>query len=435
MRSSADYFNEHEISTHREIQGADPNAISATQSIAGADNVELVNSPTQAGQVPTPSTWLKWYNAFKQVLPIYLAIHLAFFILTYFASLFSLKNFSSQSLPISTLLDSWERWDSGHFVIIATKGYDVAWRTAFFPLFPLLERALALFTHDPFVAGLIIANLAGLVMLVVLYRLVQEDFDHERAYRTVLYFSVFPTAFFFAAGYNESLYLCLTLLSFYHLRHGHWWLAGIFGFLASLTRSVGLLLLLPFLYEYLRQHHFKLRTIRFDIVSSICIPAGLGIFALYCYLRFHDPLAFSHAQTIWLHQLHGPWHGLIDSFLIITQRGILSFDSIHNVIDLSAGLLMLILVTLCFVGPWKFSRNLWAYALYAAIIYLFSLFFPQAGGFPLASLSRYVLEIFPAFIVLAAICKKQQFNLYYLTLSGAILSLMLLQFLTGGWIV
>jgi hypothetical protein len=37
--------------------------------------------------------------------------------------------------------------------------------------------------------------------------------------------------------------------------------------------------------------------------------------------------------------------------------------------------------------------------------------------------------------VLAAIGKKQQFNLYYLTLSGAILSFMLLQFLTGGWIV
>jgi Gpi18-like mannosyltransferase len=434
MGSSADY-NENEIPASTQTQGAHPNGVSATQSIADSDHVEVDISPTQTRQAPRPFRWLKWYNAFKQVLPIYLAIHLAFLILTYLATLFSFPNFSPKALPLSSLWHSWYRWDSGHFTHIATYGYDAAWRTAFFPLFPLLERSLAFLTYDEFVAGLIVANLAGLVMLVVLFRLVQEDFDSEQAYRTVLYLSVFPTAFFFAAAYNESLFLCLALLSFYHMRHGHWWLAGMFGFLASLTRSAGLLLLVPFLYEYLRQHDFKIKTIRFDIISSIIIPAGLGIFTLYCYFQFHDLLAFSHSQAVWHHELHGPWHGLIDSFVAIIRHAILSFDSMHNVIDLSAGLLMLILVFLCFIGPWKFSRDRWAYALYATITYLFSLLFPLAGGFPLASVPRYMLEIFPAFIVLAAIGKKKQFNLYYLTLSGAVLSFMLFQFLTGGWIV
>ena len=113
----------------------------------------------------------------------------------------------------------------------------------------------------------------------------------------------------------------------------------------------------------------------------------------------------------------------------------LSFDSIHNVIDLSAGLLMLMAVVLCFIGPWKFSREHWIYGIYAAGFYLFLLLFPSDGTFPLQSLSRLVLEIFPAFIVLAAIGKYRQFNLYYLTLSGAMLCFMLLQFLTGYWIV
>jgi Mannosyltransferase (PIG-V) len=434
MGSSADY-NENEIPASTQTQGAHLNGVSATQSIADSDHVEVDISPTQTRQAPRPFPWLKWYNAFKQVLPIYLAIHLAFLILTYLASLFSFPNFSQKALPLTSLWHSWYRWDSGHFTHIATYGYDAAWRTAFFPLLPLLERVLAFLTNDPFVAGLIIANLAGLVMLVVLFRLVEEDYDFEKAYRTVLYLSVFPTAFFFAAAYNESLFLCLAVLSFYHMRHGHWWLAGMFGFLASLTRSVGLLLLVPFYYEYLRQHDFKLRTIRFDIISSISIPGGLVIFTLYCYFQFHDLLAFSHSQAVWHHELHGPWHGFIDSFMAIIRHSILSFDSIHNVIDLSADLLILILIFLCFVGPWKFSRDRWSYGLYAAITYLFSLLFPLAGGFPLASVPRYMLEIFPVFIVLAAIGKKQQFNLYYLTLSGALLFFMLLQFLTGGWIV
>jgi Gpi18-like mannosyltransferase len=390
---------------------------------------------TDSGIISKRSTWL---SALKSILPIYIATHVAFLILTYLATLFAFipKNFSLYSLSLSTLVESWDRWDSNHFVEIATKGYDVAYRTAFFPLYPMLESGLAYLIHSPFVAGLIISNLAGLGMLAVLYRLVEEDFDSKRAYCTVLYFAVFPTAFFFAAAYNESLFLLFTLLSFYHIRRGHWWWAGLFGFLASLTRSAGLFLLLPFLYEYLCQHSFKLKRIRFDIISGAAIPMGLGIFALYCYIRFHDPLAFSHAQQSgWLRDMHGPWHGLLDSFLMIIYRGILSFDSIHNVIDLSAGLLMLVLMILCFVGPWKFPRELWAYGFYAASMYLFFLLFPVAGGFPLAALSRYVLELFPVFIVLATMGKGQQFNLYYLTFSGSILVFMLLQFLTGYWII
>ncbi len=373
-----------------------------------------------------------WYAVLKRVLPVYIAVHLAFLILTYLATLFILPNYSPRSLGLYTLLHSWFRWDSGHFVLIATQGYTPWWETAFFPLYPLLERAGALLTHDPFVAGLIVSNAVGLVMLVVLYRLVEEDFDEECASRTVLYLSVFPTAFFFAAGYNESLFLCLVLLSFYQMRHGRWWLAGLFGLLASLTRSAGLLLLVPFCYEYLRQHYFKLEKIRLDAISALLIPAGIGIFAGYCAFQFHDPLAFVHAQGVWRRSLRFPWHGAKEAVTFITTHSVLSFSSIHNMIDLSAVLLMLILVILCF---WKFPRHLWAYSIYAATTYLFFLLVPSTGDHPLESFSRLALEVFPAFIVLAIFGKKQQFHLYYLVLSLSVLSFMLLLFLTGHWIV
>ena len=123
--------------------------------------------------------------------------------------------------------------------------------------------------------------------------------------------------------------------------------------------------------------------------------------------------------------------------MVILNRSVLSFDSIHNVIDLSACLFILALVVLCFVGPWKFPRVYRVYALYAVLIYIYSVIFPLdvTSNTPLAAFSRYMLEVFPAFIVLAAIGKKQWFNLYYLVLSVSILSFMLLQFLTGRWII
>ena len=379
--------------------------------------------------------WRGWLAALQSVFPIYLATHLALLMLTYVAALFSIGNFSAKSLPLSTLWLSWYRWDSGHFTDIATRGYTAAWRTAFFPSFPWLEHVLAYLTGNPFIAGLIISNMAGLLMLAVFYRLVLEDFDRAQAWNAVLYIAVFPTAFFFAAAYNESLFLLFTLFAFYYMRRGSWWLAGMFGLLASLTRSAGICLVLPFCDEYLRQHHFSLQKLRLDVLACAGAPAGIGLFALYCSVRFHDPLAFSHAQSVWNRSMHGPWHGLIDAVVTILHRPVLSFDGIHNVIDLSACFFILALVMLAFVGPWKFSGAYRVYGLYAALIYLFSLIFPISSGVPLGAFSRYMLEVFPAFIVLAAIGKKQQVNLYYLMLSIPLLTFLLLQFLTGHWVI
>jgi hypothetical protein len=105
------------------------------------------------------------------------------------------------------------------------------------------------------------------------------------------------------------------------------------------------------------------------------------------------------------------------------------------VIYLSTCLFILALVILAFIGPWKFSDTQRVYGLYAALIYLFSLIFPISSGVPLGAFSRYMLEVFPAFIVLAAIGKKQQVNLYYLLLSIPLLTFLLLQFLTGHWVI
>lgn len=411
-----------------------PQLLIATTTVATSTDT----LPQSSGAVPVEHFWTRWYLALKSILPVYISTHSAFFILTYLATLFIVGNFSPEILKVSMLVHFWTGWDTGQFTYIANHGYDAAWRTAFFPLFPLLESLPLLLTHHahPILMGFLIASLADLGTLVVFYRLIEQDFDQERAYRAVLYLSLFPTAFFLVAAYNESLFLFLALFSFYHMRQGQWWLAGLCGLLAGLTRSVGFLLLIPFCYEYLRQHDFKLKALRFDALCGLFIPAALVLFACYCSIRFHDFLAFSHAESAgWKRQLQFPWVGLQNAWNVISLGRILSFDSMHNVIDTSALLLMLLLVVCCFVGPWKFSRSQRSYALYAAVLYLFLLLFPSAGTFPLQSLSRLVLEIFPAFVILAAMGKSKQFHLYYLVISAAILSFMLLQFLTGRWIV
>lgn len=83
-----------------------------------------------------------------------------------------------------------------------------------------------------------------------------------------------------------------------------------------------------------------------------------------------------------------------------------------------------------------YERNCcWAYPLYGLAIFLLVIPVPERGGFPIASLSRYMLEAFPAFVVLAAIGERRNFNIYYLAIYLPLLAFWLLQWLTGAWIV
>lgn len=381
--------------------------------------------------------WRKWYEAFKQIFPIYAAVHLAFVTISCLAFIFINGDFSPKQPRVYMLWQIWHHFDTGYYIDIATGGYTDAWRTAFFPLYPILERGVMILTGgDAFIAGLVISDVACLVMLAVLYQLVSEDFDHEQALRTVLYLSVFPTAFFFAAAYTESLFLCLTLLSFYQMRHGRWWLAGIFGFCASLTRSEGVLLLLPFGYEYLRQCQFNLKNVRFPVVSAALIPAAVGVFSFYCYKRYGDWLAFTHAEAHWGRQWAAPWWAIEHSILAVKHSNLLSYQSLHNLLDLVPTLLILALIVLSIAGPWRFPRTHWSYIAYAAVVYLFIQMVPiNWATYPLMSFGRYMLVIFPAFIVLAKLGKYRIIHLCYLFISGSALFCLLTLYLIGRLVV
>jgi hypothetical protein len=103
--------------------------------------------------------------------------------------------------------------------------------------------------------------------------------------------------------------------------------------------------------------------------------------------------------------------------------------------DLIPGIFILIVLVLSFVGPWKLRREHWAYPFYGIAIFLLVIVVPSGGSTPIASFTRYMLEVFPAFVVLAAIGERRNFNLYYLSISLPILAFWLLQWLTGEWTV
>lgn len=143
----------------------------------------------------------------------------------------------------------WANWDGGHFRGIAENGY-LSFQVVFFPLYPLLIKALMLIRIPSLWGGLLISNLSIIGALFYLYKLVEIDFDKLSAKKAVFIALSFPTAFYFGAVYSESLFLLLVVAAFYCSRKKLWFLAFTLAGLATVTRLGGVVALLALAIEY-----------------------------------------------------------------------------------------------------------------------------------------------------------------------------------------
>ena len=142
-------------------------------------------------------------------------------------------------------IDATERQDAVWYLRLAGQGWSTDDASAaFFPLYPLTVRAVAwVLPGDDLLAGLVVSNLAFLGALLALFASTAEAFGDRVARRAIVVAAIFPTSFFFLAPYSESLFLLLSILAFREARHDRWGRVAVFGALAALTRSVGILLI------------------------------------------------------------------------------------------------------------------------------------------------------------------------------------------------
>ena len=122
----------------------------------------------------------------------------------------------------------------------------------------------------------------------------------------MIYLAIGPLSFFFQAVYTESLFLLLSLACFVFAREGRWRLAGVMGLLATLTRSTGVLLLIPLAYYYYERRGWKLRKTDSHVANLLMVVEGLLVWMTYLALAFGKPLAFSTAQAQWERGIGAP---------------------------------------------------------------------------------------------------------------------------------
>jgi hypothetical protein len=294
----------------------------------------------------------------------------------------------------------------------------------FFPFYPFLIKLFALIFRDYMLSALVVSNLAYVFAALYLYRLVLLDYPKEVAIRAVFYFSIFPTAYFLHAGYTESLFITLTIASFFYARKEKWLLSSLLGMLACSTRITGLTLLPALLVEYLFQREFKIKNIKKDVLWLAIIPIGFVAYLIINYMTYDDPLKFLEIQKgHWRKTLALPLEGFLTalkSFMVLhgyPARGILQGGA--ELIFGVFGFLLTIFVIIRF----RIS-----YGVYMLLTWLII-----TSTSLRASIPRYTLSLFPLFIPLSLFGQREEVNYFVTFVSLLFFVLFLCLFIEGQW--
>ncbi|OLE02568.1 MAG: hypothetical protein AUG82_08205 [Ktedonobacter sp. 13_1_20CM_4_53_11] len=374
----------------------------------------------------------------RDIIWLFVATRLILVMVTYVGYiLLTAPKYSSNPVDIVGILASWNHWDAANYVRIAQFGYQTPYDVAFFPLFPLLITAFAhiLGSWSYLLVGTTISNAALLGALFVIYQLAVEAGGEQVAQRTLLYLCIFPTAFYFFAPYNESLFLLLTASTFLAMRQQRWWLAGLLGLLAALTRSAGILLVVPYMVELWTTRESitaSRQNMLFRVLPILLIPLGTALYAIYCWHISGNPLDFIAVQSHWGRHTTWPWQGIWQSLTeIFWYQPFGSFNEVHNLLDLSATLAF---IALAIVGKNKLRAS---YSFWMGLALLYMILSPATVALdPLESNQRFVLEMFPAFITLSMLgIKHPRLHQAIMLAFPSLLATLSILFIMNRWMV
>ncbi len=291
-------------------------------------------------------------------------------------------------------------FDGEHYLAIAQNGYQPL-EYFFFPLFTIAIRFFSLAKDQVTLVwtGLIISNLLFLFALIGIYKLVEIDYKENVAKLTLILMLFFPTSFYFATYYTESLFLILVVWAFYLARRGNFLVASILAAFASAARVVGVVLLPVLLIEYFLKSKNKNLFVAAETI--LISPLGLVVYLYFLLKQTGDPLIFLHQVSIFGEQRSSTLILLPQViyryvFKILPHVTYYYFPNVFTTyLEFIIGILFLALII---YGFWKLRIS---YSIYALLVYLVP---TLAGSF--SSMPRYVLVVFPVFILVALFLSK-----------------------------
>jgi hypothetical protein len=294
----------------------------------------------------------------------------------------------------------WLQWDAWWYVAIAEHGYTYRpghmSAVAFFPVYPLLVRALAATLPGGVpVIAMVVTAVCGLVTLLLFHRWCSRRLSSPAALLAVTALAFYPYAWFlYGTGYSDAFFLVLVMSAFLSLEADRPVLAGLFGALATATRPTGVVLVIGLIAVVLDRRGLlarkavrsRIRGADFGVLLSI---AGLATWCTWLALRFGNPFAFIETEGArgW-NQSPGPRTWLKSAF----------FEHLHAAPRVWVPLVVQAILCLAFVAAVpavcrRFGRGYGIYVLATAVI-------PAISTSDFMGVGRYLLPAFPVFALI-----------------------------------
>lgn len=326
-------------------------------------------------------------------------------------------------------------WDGQWYSVISTNWYQLELdndpglqKFMFFPLYPLLIRALNILHYDSHLNGIIISLLASLGSVILLYKLALLDFSNTVSRNTVLFWLINPASIFFIAVYSESLFLFLSLGTFYFFRQKKWFLSGLFGLLSGFTRIQGVLLIIPLLIETISELRLQkniTKNIFVKLFPTISTGIGLLLFVGIAYNITGNPQATLVASKHF--QNENP--SIINGFMTVVQNyrnffQLPTHSYLYSKIDLT-------FFTVFFLSLLAMRRKIRpSYIVYALLIVIL----PILSGKTTAAIRYYSIS-FPHYLLLAILIDKYpQLKSPAIITSAILMGLFSIMFVNWFWV-
>lgn len=335
----------------------------------------------------------------------------------------SISYFSNFHYPLNekiSFVSSFKTWDSQHYLYLSEKGYSESIESnRFFPLLPFSIKTLSLIIQNKVFAGLLSSFIFSVLGLILFFKFCKNYFKKENpAFRSILLLLSFPTAFYFSLIYSESAAFFLTMGFFYFLYRKDFLKASFFAFFLPLVRPLGIFIIVPhfvfwitylhnekkkfsfeFIIEFIKKAIFDKRT--YFVFSSLL---GLGFYFAIMQLTSGNYLSGINALE---KSVVGNWQitNAFNPVFFFVNLFFPDSPSLHgftnSIIDRIFFICFLAVLYLIYK---KLDKTLFAYAVMLGMVPIF-------GNF--MSYTRYVLLVFPIFMVLAWYFEKSKLKLLF----------------------
>lgn len=325
----------------------------------------------------------------------------------------SLYLFKSPRLAELGFFESWNIWDGPHYLDIATNSYvssgeDANW-IVFLPFYPMLVSSVNFLIHmGVLYAGFFVSAIASIGAAITFYKLLLFDETKKTSFLALVLLFIFPTSFFLFLPYPESVFLLLTLLTFFNLRKGNFLSASIFAMFATATKIAGLTLV-PVIFVELVLHHRQFKKPAKFLHSFLILNLPILGFLFYLWINYFTFGDIFHFQKIQNYNWNTSFYPVFPG--IKQAINFTSNPEFELQIYLGFAQILAFVLTLATViySYFKLRKSYFIFSLSFLLIYSSLSFW--------LSYPRYLLSLFPLFIMLGKLSAKKLFMIFWISLS------------------